>query len=387
MGELVAVRCAPGRMAAALRGVWDAGDALLPVPYDAPDTAVDALLRRERPAALLDLRPDRPGRRQSLADAAPVDDDVALVVPTSGSTGEPKGVELTHAAVRASTRAGVERLGCRAGERWALVLPTHHVAGLQVLLRSWELGTDAEGLDELVQLGDCEAVHVSLVPTQLVRLLEADVDLSRFATVLLGGGRVDAGLLERARRAGAPIVTSYGMTETCGGCVYDGRPLRGVDMRVRAGRVELRGPVLFRGYRGMPPGEGAAPDAAGWFTTGDRGRIVDGRLEVLGRADDVIVSGGENVPVDVVEASLRRARGVAEVAVVPRTDDEWGEVAVAVVVATDPADPPTLTGLRAHVSAGHPSAFAPRDLVVVTSLPRDAMGKPDRRELQRTVAG
>jgi o-succinylbenzoate---CoA ligase len=376
-GQLVAVRVPPAEMAAALDEVWAAGDAALPLSVDASDAEV----------ARLDATLG-PGRR-------PVPDGTALVVTTSGSTGEPKGVLLPHTALRASTAASNARLGCVPGDRWLLALPVHHVAGLQVLARARALGTDpvVPASTDVGTLAAADADHVSLVPTQLGRLLDAGADLARFRTILLGGARPDPTLLGRAVLAGARVVVSYGMTETCGGCVYDGVPLDGVAVDVDApqgggpagGRIRLRGPVLCAGYR-TADGDRPATDGAGWFPTGDLGRWVDGRLDVLGRADDVLISGGENVPAAAVAARLREHPAVADVAVAGRADPEWGEAVVAVVVAVDPRTPPTLEELRDHVRATHPPAYAPRHLVVVPTLPRDGLGKVPRAAL-RELAG
>ncbi len=208
--------------------------------------------------------------------------------------------------------------------------------------------------------------------------------MSRFERVLLGGAAAAPELLDRARAAGAEVVVSYGMSETCGGCVYDGRPLDGVEVELRDGRIRVRGEVLFAGYRGEAPDP--AVDDDGWFTTGDLGGFdEDGTLRVLGRADDVIISGGENVPVAAVEDVLRRAPGVAEVAVAGRPDLEWGQVVVAVVVPTEPSASPSRETLRTHVRATHPAAWAPREVLVVEALPRDAMGKVGRAALDQLV--
>ena len=267
----------------------------------------------------------------------------------------------------------------------------HHVAGLLVWLRSRALGTDPvlqDGFDVDAVANETRTQHVSLVPTMLARLLDAGADLSRFDTVLLGGAAPPPGLLTRAREAGVNVVTLYGMTETCGGCVYDGLPLDGVEVRVADdGRIWLAGETLMRGYRG-----GAELTAAvfhdGWLRTSDVGRLDDdGRLEVLGRADDVIVTGGENVPAAVVARLLRTHAKVADAAVVGRPDDEWGEVVVAVCVPQDPDDPPSLTELRHHVLASMPAHAAPRERWLVDALPRNDMGKVSATELQRLVAG
>jgi o-succinylbenzoate---CoA ligase len=373
-GQLLPLQLPPAELATALAEVWAAGDAVLPLAVDAPDAEVDRIRAALRP------------------DARPVPAGTALVVATSGSTGSPKGVLLSHQALRASTEASLARLGCVPGDRWLLALPVHHVAGLQVIARARALGTEpviAPHAD-LAAVADAEADHVALVPTQLSRLLDAGADLARFRTILLGGARPDAPLLGRAVMAGARVVVSYGMTETCGGCVYDGVPLDGVELDVdgsgpAGGRIHLRGPMLCSGYRTADTDE-AAVGRDGWFTTGDVGRVVDGRLEVLGRADDVVISGGENVPAAAVAARLREHPDVADAAVTGRTDAEWGQIVVAVVVATDPRRAPALADLRTHVRATHPPAYAPRRLVVVDALPRDGMGKVPRAALQDLAA-
>jgi len=260
-----------------LAGLLDAalagdGPALLPVPADLPAPRRRALLEAVRPASV--RTPEGVAR---LADGVPVADGTALVVATSGSTGRPKGVELDAAALLASARASVARIGARPGEPWLCVLPTAHVSGLQVLLRARLL--DAPVLHRPFDVAEVAAAaqrrpHVSLVPTQLRRLLAAGVDLSLFRTVLLGGAAADPALLAAARRAGARVTTTYGMSETCGGCVYDGLPLDGVAVDLDGeGRVLLSGPVLFRGYRLRPDltaqhlvERGGRP----WFRTSDR---------------------------------------------------------------------------------------------------------------------
>lgn len=388
--ELIALRVAPSVMGAWLEHVWERGDAALPLDPGASDGELAGVLRRLRPVRLVSGSERGGWHDEPLGDAAPVAEGTALVVATSGSTGEPKGVELGHAALAASARASVRRLGCRRGESWLGCLPTHHVAGIQTLLRSWELGAEPLVHDrfDVEEVGRSEARHVSLVPTQLTRLLEAGVDLRHFDTVLLGGARPPAGLLERAAEAGARVVASYGMSETCGGCVYDGEPLEGVEARVdEDDRIRLRGPVLFSGYRGDPRATWEAIDADGWFVTGDAGRWTDGRLEVVGRADDVVVSGGENVPLQAVEVALRSHRGVHDAAATGVEDPEWGHAVAAAVVPVDPGDPPSLEELRDHVRRGHPAAFAPRRMALVERIPRDDLGKVARRAVDDLLRG
>lgn len=382
--RLVALRLRPSDIGPWLRRVWDEGDAVLPLDPGASTAAVDRTLRRLRPGRLVSRATDGRPEVERLDAAVGVAPGTALVVATSGSTGEPKGVVLGHDAVRASTSASLRRLACGPGEAWLACLPTHHVAGLQTLLRSWASDAAPVVHDrfDVDAVAAAEAAHVSLVPTQLARLLDAGVDLSRFATVLLGGAPAAPALLERARAVGVPVVSSYGMSETCGGCVYDGVPLEGVEAGVDDdGRIRLRGRVRFSGYRGDATATADAIDGAGWFLTGDVGRWVGDRLEVLGRTDDVVISGGENVPLAAVAAALRAHPDVHDAAVTARHDPEWGQVVVAAVVPADHDRPPTLADLRAHVRREHPSAFAPREVRIVGALSRDGLGKVSRAVL------
>lgn len=313
-----------------------------------------------------------------------------IVVRTSGSTGEPKDVVLSHAAVLASARASHERLG--GPGRWLLDLPVTGIAGLQVLVRSALAGTDPvvlsehPGLESAVAAMPASRRYASLVPTQLHRI-DAEGRLGVLAgldALLVGGASADPDLLERARESGITVVRTYGMTETCGGCVYDGRPLEGVQMRVDdRGQVLVAGPVLFDGYTDEPhTGE--------WFATADRGDIDDdGRLHVFGRLDDVIVSGGMNVPLPAVERAMRLVEGVADAAVVGVDDGEWGSRVVAAVV---PADAVCLDGLRldlvrdAVTDGGLRREWAPRQLLMLDAIPLLPGGKTDRARLRELAA-
>ena len=346
--------------------------------------------------------------RQALVDAAsdglPTEpDDIAMVVPTSGSTGPPRLALLTRTALAASAAATAERLG-GAGS-YLLALPTTSVAGVMVLVRSVLAGHDVDVVDQsegftpeafsravtvMLDRRDGCARRSALVPTQLARLLdageEATAALRALDTVLLGGSAAPVGLLERAREAGVNVITTYGMTETCGGCVYDGRPLPATEVALDAsGRIRLRGPTLFAGYLGRAD-LSAQSLVDGWFCTDDLGQLAgDGRLLIIGRADDVIVSGGVNVSPAQVETALATHPGVAEAVVVPRPDAEWGQVVVA-VVEVEGAAPPDLAGLRAHLRDHLPPAAMPRALVVVDTLPRLPSGKPDRDAVRTLVA-
>ncbi|MDQ3538592.1 MAG: AMP-binding protein [Actinomycetota bacterium] len=379
--RLIAVQLPPGAsQAAAITAVWDAGDAVLPLDPQLSEQSRDAVLAALRPEHLLDDR----GLRDLPAPAR-TEAGVAAVILTSGSTGAPKAVELTSAALDASAAASLARIDAVPDDRWLCCLPLHHIAGLQVLVRARRARSAAvvhPGFDVAAVAAEPAVTMVSLVPTMLQRLLDAGADVSRFRRVLLGGAAPAPDLLARARRAGARIVVTYGMTETGGGCVYDGRPLDGVEVAVDAdGRIRLRGPVLFRGYRGEP----AATNQAlrdGWLGTADLGRLTaDGGLQVLGRADDVIITGGENVRAGEIAAALAEHPAIDEAAVVGRPDPEWGQRVVAFVVA--PGVAPALDEVRTFVRARLSGAHAPRELVVVDRLPRLASGKVDRLALHR----
>ena len=374
-------------LAAALDG---SGPAIAPVDARLPRSRLDALVEALAPESV--EGPDgvttlRSGQEKGVAEGT------AVVVATSGSTGVPKGVELSAGALLHSARASLARVGARPGERWLCCLPATYIAGLQVLVRSLVSGTDpvlAERADAQT-VATCGCAHVSLVPTQLGRLLDIDIPttgdisspLAGFRSVLLGGAAAPAGLLDAARTARVPVVTTYGMTETCGGCVYDGIALDGVRVKIddEDGRIWLAGPVLFSGYRDGPrvPGDQ-------WLRTGDLGRMDSGgRLVVRGRADDVINTGGALVVPGEVAAALQTCPGVRDVAVLGLPDPEWGERVVAVVVPADQADPPTLELLRLHVKERLPRYAAPSRVVMVDAVPMLPSGKHDLARLRREL--
>ena len=308
-----------------------------------------------------------------------------LVIETSGSTGRPKRVVLSREALLASVHAGHERLG--GPGQWVLNLPPTYVAGVQVLLRSLVAGTEPVVDDDLARaVGGMTGRrrYVSLVPTQLVRNLRDPrqlMALAQFDAVLVGGGPLAPGTRAEVESAGVRVVQTYGMSETCGGCVYDGVPLDGVAAKLDVdGQVLLSGPVLFDGYEGEPE-RTAEVLRDGWLRTHDLGRLDDdGRLQVLGRVDDVLISGGVKVPALAVEQALARHPSLRAVAVVGAPDPEWGERVVACVVPADAVPP--LFELRDLVT---PRSWAPRQMVVLESLPLLANGKVDRLALEQVV--
>lgn len=310
------------------------------------------------------------------------DEPARLLIETSGSTGRPKRVVLTRDAVLASVHASARRLGTPPG-RWALVLPSSYVAGVQVMVRSLVAGRRPVLGAWVDEAGP--ATYTSLVPTQLHRMLTRPDDVTALAAmeaVLLGGGPIDPAMRDRAEAAGIRVVATYGASETAGGCVYDGLPLDGVALGIAAdGRIRLGGPTIFSGYD-QDPALTAETLVDGWYVTSDAGRLdEDGRLVVLGRLDDVVVSGGVNVPLPAVAARLRAHAAVAQAEAVGVPDETWGQAVVAVVVATPGATTPGLDELRDWVAAAHPRAWAPRRVISVAELPLLTNGKVDRQSL------
>jgi len=375
---------------------------LVPAPDPAADGYEEAVLGTLLPAlsaalagtAPLAVLPAGPAAlveaaRGLLRPGEPLEPGTDLVIVTSGSTGRGRAVLLPASALHASGTATHERLG-GAGS-WLLTLPVTAIAGVQVLCRSVLAGTrptvlgPGEPLSAALDRMPGGRRYTSLVPTQLRRRLDAEPDALRaFDAILVGGYAVDASLLARAREAGVAVVTTYGMTETAGGCVYDGRPLDGVEVRVVDGGVELAGPGLALGYRGDPEGTAEA-FRDGWFATQDAGSIgPDGRLTVTGRRDDVVISGGVNVAPAAVEAVLREHPAVIDAVVFGRADDEWGQRVVAAVVPAPGADP-GLADLRPWVAERLGAPAAPRELHLVDAVPLLHTGKPDRRGVADAV--
>jgi O-succinylbenzoic acid--CoA ligase len=360
-------------VAAALDG---SGPALLPLDPALPPAAVARTLDALGPSELLTVDGTTP-----VPGGSGVADETAVVIATSGSTGVPKGVELSASALTASASASLARIGAQPGERWLCCLPTFHIAGLGVLVRSLLTGADPVIASATDAIAGC--THVSLVPTQLRRLIDDGREPGGLRTVLLGGAAAAADLLDEARAAGWPVVTTYGMSETSGGCVYDGVPLDGVSAAPdEEGRIVISGPVLFSGYRRQPELT-CTVLTAGSFRTADLGSLApDGRLVIRGRADDVINTGGEKVVPGEVEAVLGTSPQVADVVVIGVPDAEWGEQVTAFVVPADPARPPALDHLRSIVRQALSAHAAPRKVFIMPVFPQLPSGKPDRAALR-----
>ena len=324
-------------------------------------------------------------------------DDITLLVPTSGSAGPPKVTLLSRTAVMASVQATHEALG--GPGRWLLTMPTTHIAGLQVLARSIVSGFPpavvdlvdgfqtrrlVEAVDSLLDAAGTEPRYTALVPTQLHRVLESDDAVSAlmaFDAVLLGGAAPPPRLVERAHSAGIPLVQSYGMTETCGGCVYDGVPLPGV--RVTFGddrRIQLSGPMMFSGYR-RDPELTSRTLRDGTILTSDFGHLDEQRRLVIdGRLDDAIITGGINVSCTAVEQVLIEHPLIRDIAVVGIPDEEWGERVVAIAVV---AKELTLAALRTFGQRQLEVSTLPRQLITVVELPLLPTGTLDRIAAKR----
>ena len=306
---------------------------------------------------------------------------------TSGTTGTARAVMLDHTALRASALAVSDALRVDPdADRWLACLPLSGVAGLAIVARAHATGApltvhDRFDVDAVADAAGA-ATLVSLVPTTLRRLLDAHPEaLGRFRTILLGGGPIPERLRAAAERAGATLATTYGLTETGGGCVHDGHPLAGVEIRLApvTGEILVRGPIVMRGHRdAVDP----SPWRDGWLATGDVGRWnATGALEVIDRIKDLVITGGVNVSPVAIERRLVDVPGVDDLAIVGVPDPEWGERVVACVVAD--GTPPSLDAVRRHGEAvGLTPAELPREVRVVDEIPRSAGGKVLRRRLR-----
>ncbi len=349
-------------------------------PQDLERLLPDALAGR---VVLAPVDPNEPSpvMRMLQPDREVTEPDAALVVATAGSTGDPKGVVLSRHALIAAARNAEEVTGPLA---WTLALPAFYVAGVMVLVRAAVAGTPLTRVRS--DLGDLPTATrpsgVSIVPTQLHRALRDPQLLARLATyerVLVGGAPVSRADVKAAKAAGVRVTSTYGMSETCGGCVWNGLALPGVEVRIGdAGRVELGGDMVFSGYR-LRPDLTAEVLHGNRVLTNDRGRLLAGHLQVTGRLDDVVISGGVNVDLAAVERAVTNFTD-AEAAVVGVEDPEWG---TRVVLAT--TDPHDLAAWRARLRSVLEAPALPRQVLRMDELPRLASGKIDRQALRRRI--
>lgn len=386
-GELLAIDVPAGpAWVPLMHRLWTECIAFMPLDERLPESERGRLLDLARPAAVLGAG----GGTTVYAGAEPVDAEVAIAMATSGAGGAPRLVELSRDAVIAAvagSRAALAATGHEVARSLVSCLTPAHIGGLLVLARS-EIEEapvvvherfDAARLAREAPPGS----SVSLVPAMVARLVRDRADLARLGTLLVGGGPLDPGLRAEAGSLGATIVETYGLTESCGGVVYDGVAFEGTEVRIgEGGRIELRGPTVMQGYRSDAAATGAAFDVHGWLRTSDAGSIDDGgRLRVLGRLDDAIRTGAETVWPAEVERALASNPKVADVAVAGRPHAEWGQQVVAFVVPRSIDDAPSIEELRDHASERIARHKAPREVVLVHELPRTAGGKLRRGEL------
>lgn len=351
-----------------LRDEWDAGNAVAPLARDLPEPERARLLTALRPTHIVD-----DGGRRRHPGGAEAESGDALVVATGGSTGEPKGVVLTHEAVAASARMTSTALAIDpAVDHWLCCLPVWHIGGLSVITRALAAGTGLTVHPRFAPDAVAAAAASGVTRVSLVTRALASVDPAWFTTVLLGGGAPPS---DRA----ANVIATYGSTETGSGVVYDRAPLPGVELRTDAtGQLWVRSPTMLRCYR-----DGSDPKADGWYPTGDAGAVdADGLLRVEGRLDDAIITGGEKVWPTRLEAVLARVPGIRAVAVTGRPHPEWGHEVVALVEVEPGHVLGPLGEIRAIVRDELPAHYAPRAVVAVARLPRTPFGKIRRSALE-----
>ncbi|WP_423494696.1 AMP-binding protein [Microbacterium esteraromaticum] len=332
-----------------------------------------------------------------------VPDGTAVVIATSGSSGIPKRVVLSAAALRASAEATAARIGTG---QWMLALPAAYIAGVQVIGRSQLAGYEPVLLEErfapdaFVRATEGLRTDVdrftSFVPAQLQTLLDAADDdervldaLRSYRAILIGGQALPDSVRGRAVDTGVRIVRTYGSSETAGGCVYDGVPLEGVRLAEVDGEIRIAGPHLATGYLGDAALTAATfvsdNDGIRWYRTGDAGTVADGRLRITGRLDNVIVSGGINVSLDRVERVVRSIRGLEQAVVVGVPDERWGEASVVFAPGADAAN--RLDDVRERVADEIGRHARPVRIQIMPELPLLASGKPDREALRRLARG
>ena len=305
-----------------------------------------------------------------------VKSDISLLVATSGSTGTPKEIGITSAALLASARASNKFLKATKGQTWSLLLPLTHIAGINVLVRSIEL--ESEPIDLRNHVGTYpDADFTAIVPTQLFNALNGDADLLSHLkgtkAVLVGGAALSEELRSQGISSGINIITTYGMTETCGGCIYNGEALDGVNFELTEDqRVKISGPVLAD-----------VENESGWFLTQDIGEILDGKLKVIGRADDVIITGGENISLSAIESELNKKFPQLLVAAFATSDSKWGQVLHVAVQTQDENLKPQISQALVSAIGNHAK---PKSVILLDKLPQIGVGKVDRTSLAKLVS-
>ena len=312
-----------------------------------------------------------------------VPNPVSVVVATSGSTGDSKEVALTATALLSSAKASNEFLGAKFGQVWSLLLPLTHIAGVNVLVRSLELGTTPIDLREAKEFR--KADFTAIVPTQLYRALKGDAQLLEHLkgcqAVLVGGAALPESVWQAATEEGITIVATYGMTETCGGCVYNGRPIAGVEIDTSDGIIKIKGPTIAYSYLNN---EQAWKESfvGGWFVTSDLGKIDNGELTVYGRSDDIIISGGENISLSSIENALAAKFKKNEFAAFSVPDTEWGN-ALHIAIAGD--NLVSTLEISSYLELQFGVVAKPKGFLILSTLPMIGIGKVDQKALAQAA--
>jgi len=343
-----------------LHDAWEASNAVFALDQRLPDAARRAVLDVVQPTVIITAD----GQRNAV-HGRPVETGDAIVVATSGSTGVPKAAILTHAAIRASAEAVHKHLQITPTDRWFACLPVAHVGGLSVITRALVMGTRLHVVDRFTPEAYIDAAEDGCTLVSLVSTALARVDPTLYRTIVLGGSRPPDTLPSN-------VVSTYGMTETGSGIVYDGIALPGVEIQIINDEIHVRGDMLMRGYR-----DGTSPITHdGWLPTGDLGHLDNnGHLHVHGRKGDLIITGGENVWPEEVERALLADSRISDVCVAGTPDPKWGERVTAWIVSDDDVD---LESLRDLVKQTLPAHCAPKEIRRVETIPRTALGKPQR---------
>lgn len=372
MRELIAIDLPPGPdFVVALNEIWNNGDAVLPIDQRLPRVARQELLKQLKAKEVITSN----NERLHLDNSQPVEDGDALVIATSGSTGTPKGVVHTHESINSAIQITGARLNCTSDDHWLACLSLGHVGGLSVVLRAMYYKSKLSFVDHIDQDSIDMALKSGATMTSLVPTVLQSVDVRQFRTVLIGGAQASGALPPN-------VVTTYGLTETMGGVIYNEVPLDQVEIRISADtEIQIKSPTLFRCYRGSTD----TKITSGWFNTGDLGELVGGKLKVHGRKDELINTGGYKVWPSSVAAAIQKIDQVSDVVVAGTPDDKWGSAVTAWIVLKKPAITLKLEDIRQHVKKTLPDYCAPQKIYLVAEIPRSALGKPKFVELNKMV--
>jgi len=355
----------------ALNEIWNNGDAVLPIDQRLPRVARQELLKQLKAKEVITSN----NERLHLDNSQPVGDGDALVIATSGSTGTPKGVVHTHESINSAIQITGTRLNCTSDDHWLACLSLGHVGGLSVVLRAMYYKSKLSFVDHIDQDSIDMALKSGATMTSLVPTVLQSVDVRQFRTVLIGGAQASGALPPN-------VVTTYGLTETMGGLIYNEVPLDQVEIRISADtEIQIKSPTLFRCYRDSTD----TKIISGWFNTGDLGELVGGKLKVHGRKDELINTGGYKVWPSSVAAAIQEIDQVSDVVVAGTPDDKWGSAVTAWIVLKEPAITLKLEDIRQHVKTTLPDYCAPQKIYLVAEIPRSAIGKPKFVELNKMV--